>query len=119
MKVKASGLFVLPGMIAGAWKFRCTGGNSTVSVEELAKTAQELVNQNPGGGTFHQVYIRNTARDELGICFMYEPSPNESVNTDGKEWKEVYTDFFFRRHGTAYKGCDFGNNVTEIVLQKQ
>jgi len=114
-KVIATAVNVLPNTIAGSWKFDRTRKSFEASVRELAETAKELVDQNPGGGIYRKVFIRSTAENELGICFVYEPSPSEP--TDNKIWMKPYKDFFKRRHGEDFKGYDIGHTIIEVTLE--
>ena len=116
MAIKAVGTKVLPNIIAGCWKFRRSSDNFEKDVVELAEIAMDLVNQNLGRGIYHQVHIRSTAKDELGISFVYQIGPNESLVHSDRDWKEIYTDFFRRRTGNGFKGYDIGHSVTEITL---
>ncbi len=117
MAVKATGALHLLGVSAGSWKFRTGDGKFTTTRLELIETAKELVNTNPGGGTFLNVFVRGTAKDELGICFTYRHGP-EDKDTENESWKDKYRDLFQRRHGAAFKGNDVDHTVAEIVLEK-
>lgn len=118
MAVTATGVQVLSEMIAGAWKFH-RYGDYEADVATLAALAQTLVNVNPGGGIYHDAFVRSTGRNELGICFIYEPHKNEwDPKAEHPRIKmEPYQDFFRRRCGIHFKGYDIGHSVTKITLE--
>lgn len=102
----------------GAWKFRqyrTHGDQFAVTDVDLIDIAIELVNRNPGGGVYCNVFIRSTSQNELGIYFIYQVSRKE-LDEPNEVTMRRYEDFFQRRHGAAFKGYDIGHSMTRIIL---